>query len=133
PDEEVGREERAEHHHLGDDEKQHPEQLGLDARTAVCGRRPVVLVVLGVPVGDGGGFHGLLRPQAAVGASAATCSTGFPDALRTRSMRSVRIHPERVSGRVEITMSSTRKDCTPFIVAVYGSGSLFMLCADRTS
>ena len=34
PDEEVGREERSEEHDLRDDEKQHPEELGLHARGA---------------------------------------------------------------------------------------------------
>ncbi len=44
-DEEVGGEERAEDHHLGDDEEQHPEQLGLDPRAAVGRRGAVVLAV----------------------------------------------------------------------------------------
>ena len=43
PDEEVGREEGPEDHDLRDDEKQHPEQLGLDARAAVGRRRAVVV------------------------------------------------------------------------------------------
>ena len=47
PDEEVGREERSEEHDLGDDEKQHPEELRLDARGEVGRGRPVVLVVGG--------------------------------------------------------------------------------------
>ena len=46
PDEEVGREERSEEHHLGDDEKQHPEDLRLDAGAAVRRGRAVVLVVV---------------------------------------------------------------------------------------
>jgi len=56
PDEEVGGEERAEDHHLGHDEKEHPERRRVYTRGAVRGRRSVVLAV-----GDRGGFHpGLL-------------------------------------------------------------------------
>jgi hypothetical protein len=54
PDEEVGREECSEEHDLGDDEKQHPEELSLDPRRDVrLGR------VLDVGVGRGlcAGFH----------------------------------------------------------------------------
>ena len=69
PDEEVGREEGPEDHDLGDDEKQHPEQLGLDARGAVGLRRPVVVVVVDVRVGDRGGFH-----QAAASSLATRCA-----------------------------------------------------------
>ena len=85
----------------------------------------MVLVVVGVadrgPARpDGPGLHGLGAAEA--GDWATTCSTGLPDALRTRSMRSARSQPERVSGSVEMMMSSTRKNCTPFIVATKGSG-----------
>ena len=52
------------------------------------------------------------------GSAATTCSTGLFVALRTRSIRSARSQPERVAGSVEITMSSTRKNCSAFIVAV---------------
>ena len=45
PHEEVGREERAEDHHLGDDEKQHPEERGLDPRGAVGLGRAVMVIV----------------------------------------------------------------------------------------
>ena len=74
PDEEVGREERPEDHDLGDDEKQHPEQLRLDARGAV-GRRRAVVLVLGV--GDRGGFHGAPYATASADSATSTCSTGL--------------------------------------------------------
>ena len=62
--------------------------------------RPVVLVLVGaVARGDRGGFH---QPPA----SLTTCSTGLPVVARTRPIRSPRSQPERVSGNVEITMSS---------------------------
>src|SRR6185312_14499321 len=114
-DEEVRREERPEDHDLGDDEQQHPEQLRLDARGAV-GRRWTVVVVLGV--GDRGGFHDVPYATASAVSADSTCSTGLLDARRTRSMRSARIHPERVAGRVEMTMSSTRKNCSAFMTAL---------------
>ena len=88
PDEEVGREERSEEHDLGDDEKQHPEELRLDARGDVGGRRAVMFLV----GGDGGRFH-----QAP--SSLTMCSTGFPVDASTRPMRSARSQPERVSGK----------------------------------
>src|SRR5439155_23534025 len=110
PDEEVGREEGAEDHHLADDEEHHPEQLGLDPRALVGGGRPAVVIA----VGDACGFHA----QASTGAFASTCSTALAVARRTRSIRSARSQPDRVAGSVEITMSSTRKNCRAFIVAV---------------
>ena len=80
PDEEVGREEGPEDHHLGDDEKQHPEQRRVHARGAV-GRRRAVVLVLGVTGRDGAGLH-----QASTGSSEdSTCSTGLFVAFRTRS------------------------------------------------
>src|SRR3954451_5204795 len=121
-DEEVGREERAEHHDLADDEKHHPEQLGLDPGALIRRRRAVVVVVGRVPVGDARRFHA----QASTAALASTCSTGLLVARRTREMRSARSQPERVAGSVEITMSSTRNNCSAFMVAVYGSGSPIM-------
>jgi hypothetical protein len=48
-------------------------------------------------------------------------------------MRSARSQPDRVAGRVEMTISSTRKNCRAFIVAVYGSGSPIMPAATRFS
>ncbi len=103
PDEEVRREERTEDHHLGDDEKQHPQRRCRHARGAVRRRWPVVLVV----VRDRRGFH--LYAFAAAVSPWTMWSTGLPVALRTRSMRSARNQPDLVSGNVEITMSSTRK------------------------
>ena len=95
PNEEVGREERSEEHDLRDDEKQHPEELRLDPRRDVGLGRAVMLFDGSV----GGGFH---QPPP----SLTTWSTVFPLERCTRPMRSLRIHPERVSGKVEITMSS---------------------------
>ena len=97
-DEEVGGEERAEDHHLGDDEKEHPEHLRLDARAAVRGRGAVVLVVV-VGEGGAGGFHQAppqCAPAGAPGRSATTCSTGRPAERRRRSIRLARSQPERV-------------------------------------
>ena len=73
PDEEVGREERSEEHHLGDDEKQHPEELGLDARGLVGRRRPVVLVSWAAwpAATDADSIRPLLLARP-------TCSTGLP-------------------------------------------------------
>jgi len=62
-DEEVGREEGAEDHHLGDDEKEHPEQRRVHARAGVGGWRAVVVVRVVVRAGAGvreaGGLHRL--------------------------------------------------------------------------
>jgi hypothetical protein len=44
-DEEVGSEKGPENHHLGDDEKQHAQDRGLDPRRAMGGRRTVVFGV----------------------------------------------------------------------------------------
>src|SRR3954462_14115602 len=102
PDEEVGREERSEEHDLGDDEKQHPEELGLDPRGDVGRGRAVMLVLV---VGDGGGAD-CLHQEGTTSTSLTTCSTGVEVVARTRPTRSVRSQPERVSGRVEMTISS---------------------------
>src|ERR1700735_833804 len=125
PDEEVGREEGPEYHHLGDDEKQHPEQLRLYARAAVCGRRTVMLgASVGIVprrVGDTGGLHQAFPPVVAAmvaPASTTTCSTCTEVAWRTRSMRLLRSQPERSLGSVEMTMSSTWKSSSAFITAV---------------
>jgi len=75
----------------------------LYSRGAVGLGRTVVLVL--AVRGDGGGFHQAL-PAASM--STTTCSIGFAVARRTRSIRSLRSHPDRVSGWVEITISSTR-------------------------
>ena len=91
PDEEVGREERSEEHDLGDDEKQHPEQLRLDPRRLVRGRRAVVVVARGrarrrprrIPSG----------PRPARG-STTTCSTGF-DGGGLDPLDQVRAQPAR--------------------------------------
>src|SRR5205807_10522957 len=107
--EEVRREEGAEDHHLGDDEKQHPEHLRLRARRAVRGRR-MIGVVVGVrgAVGDARGLHGYARAPAGAGATSMTmCSTGTGETPRTRSIRCARSHPERSSGSVEMSTSST--------------------------
>ena len=52
------------------------------------------------------------------GSSWTTCSTGRLVVRRTRSIRSARSHPDLVSGKVEIRMSSTRKYCRAFMIAV---------------
>ncbi len=75
-------------------------------------RRPVVL---GVAVPDCRGFHQATAESTSVWT---TCSTGLPEVRRTRSIRSDRSQPDLVSGKVEITMSSTRKDWSAFVIAV---------------
>ena len=78
PDEEVGGEEGPEDHHLGDDEKQHAEQLRLDARGAVGLRRAVAVLVVDAGVAavrDRCGFH---QASAPAGSLDSTCSTGLP-------------------------------------------------------
>ena len=97
PDEEVGREEGPEDHHLGDDEKQHPEELGLDPRGAVGLRRPVVLVVL-VAVGASGDRAGFHQAAASV-ASARRGSTGLPVALAHALDAACRAHPLELVAR----------------------------------
>src|SRR4029079_12952523 len=107
PDEEVGREEGPEDHHLGDDEEQHPEQLGLDARGAVGLRRAVAVLVVdaGVAaVGDRRGFH-----QAAASSRASTCWTGLPLFCSIFSTRPFSTQAERLEGRVEMTTSEMWK------------------------
>ncbi len=63
----------------------------------LAGRRAVVLVVVvRVADGYGRGLHQLLT----------TWCTGLPVDVCTRPTRSARSQPERVSGKVEITISS---------------------------
>src|SRR5919109_4327818 len=120
PDEEVGREEGPEDHHLADDEKQHAEQLRVHPRRAVGGWR-----VSGVNrvLGGAGCFHHALTGVASM------CSTGRLVAACTRSTSFDAIQRELPSGSVEITISEMWKNCTAFIVAVYGSGSPTMPAA----
>ena len=121
PDEEVGREEGPEDHDLGDDEEQHPEQLGLDARGAVRRRRPVVRRASCAWAIEAASMTLLTRrprPRRRTRRARPACWTR----ARTRSMRSARSQPERVAGSVEMTMSSTRKNCSAFIDRGVGVG-----------
>ena len=71
-----------------------PEELRLHARRDVRGGRAVMVLGVGV-----GGLHRL--------SSLTTCSTGFPVlALNASHEGRSRSQPERVSGNVEMTMSS---------------------------
>src|SRR3954462_13108351 len=81
PDEEVGREEGPEDHDLRDDEQQHPEERGVDARRPVGLGRTVVVVVVPVVVDVGGGSG----HYASAFARDSMCSTGTLVAPRTRS------------------------------------------------
>ena len=112
PDEEVGREEGPEDHDLRDDEKQHPEERGLDPRGAV-GLGRAVMVVVGVVRPDRGGSHyasALVRDS--------MCSTGMLVASRTRSTSLSATHCDEPSGSVEMTISEMWKYCTAFRTAV---------------
>ena len=126
-DEEVGGEERPEDHHLGDDEKQHPQQLGVDARAAVAG---------------GGPWCSCSPVPAAWATLAASIrsSSGFPPRSagrrRVAGRRRRRARPRRRSrrararsgssaatrsarpGSVEMTTSSTVNSSSAFIAAV---------------
>ena len=92
PDEEVGREERAEEHDLGRDEHEHPEdardrRASWRSRPAGRGGRARV-VRLGV------GAH---QATTAGSGSTSTCSTGRPVASRSRVTTSLRSQLERAS------------------------------------
>ena len=67
-------------------------------RDETFGRGRAVVVVL---VGDV-----RLRSRRIPSARLTTCSTGLPVEASTRPIRSLRSQPERVSGKVEMTMSS---------------------------
>ena len=113
PDEEVGREEGPEDHDLRDDEKQHPEERGLDPRGAVGLGRPVVIVPVGVAHVRGGGHY------ASAFARDSMCSTGtLLVAPRTRSTSLSATHCDEPSGSVEITISEMWKYWTAFMTAV---------------
>ena len=88
--------------------------------------------VRGARVGDRGGFHGSRpswRPRPRRGGRRARPACRSSGA-RARSGRT-RSQPDFVSGKVEITMSSTRKYCSAFMIAVYGSGSPIIPAANR--
>ena len=127
PDEEVGREEGPEDHDLGDDEKQHPEQRGLDPRGAVGRRRPVVLVLVAGARAPARIAPASIRPPPA---SATRCARpACRSRFATRSTSLSATHFELSSGSVEMTISEMWKNCTAFITAVKGSGSPIMPAA----
>ena len=70
--------------------------------------------------------------EARTGSRWTTWSTSLPLALRTRWIRSARSQPDFVSANVEMTMSSTRKYWSAFMIAVYGSGSPIIPAAVRS-
>ncbi len=112
-EEEVGGEEGAEEHDLGDDEEQDAQRLAVDPRALVGLRRPVVLLV-GVAEGDGGALHQASSPPSATAAATAAagrptsrCSTGLSVISRTRPIRSSSSQREVSPAKVEISTSST--------------------------
>ena len=82
PDEEVGREEGPEDHHLGDDEKQHPEQRGSTREERLASGGPWCSCSCW-PWRDGGGLHqaGLHRLGARTRCARPACSVAVCDAL----------------------------------------------------
>src|SRR5207302_8767293 len=109
PHEKVGREERAEQHHLGRDEEQHSEHGCADAR-ALMGRGRAV-------VSGGVGFH-----YPGTSPFGITCVTGSFVSSRRRSTRSLRSQPDRSGSKVETMISSIRSSWISCIAASNGSG-----------
>ena len=132
PDEEVGREERAEEHDLRRDEEEHAEGLGHDPRAVVRHRRAVMLVVVVVPTGSTWEYVAMPAPPRR-SCRRSTCSTGSPSPCCSRSTRSPRSQPELSGSNVETMISSTRSSCTACIAALNGSGCAIWPCASIPS
>ena len=123
PDEEVGREEGPEDHHLGDDEKQHAEQLRLDARGAVGLGRAVVVLVVDAGVAAVAPWLGWLTEAASIRLGRLFPGLDVLDRACRRSRwifstRPFSTHSERLEGSVETTTSEMWKYWSAFIAAV---------------